>query len=156
MVIHQTATVKWLGSLKLGKGEITTQSGALAKVPFTFGTRFEGQKSGTNPEELIASAHAACFSLALTDELQKMLFIADSIKVQAQVALENTPKDGWKITNIHLDVEAVVLGCLPEVFEAAANKAKLNCPVSQLLRAPITMNAKLTTLPGEMFEHGPS
>ena len=149
-MINQTATAKWFGSLKDGKGEISTESGALNKVPYTFGTRF-GSTPGTNPEELIAAAHAACFSMALSVELQKINFIADSIKVQAYATLENTAKDGWKITRINLDTEAVALGCSQEQFEAAANTAKINCPVSQALKTDIVLSARLITLPMEVF-----
>lgn len=149
-MINQTATVKWLGSLKEGKGEISTESGALNKVPYTFGTRF-GATSGTNPEELIAAAHAACFSMALSGELQKINFIADSIKTQAHATLENTSQEGWKITQINLDVEGVVLGCTQEQFELAAKTAKINCPVSKALKTDIVLSARLITLPMEMF-----
>ncbi len=152
-MINQTATVKWLGGLRLGKGEVSTESGALKKVPFTFGGRFE-QDPGTSPEELLAAAHASCYSMHLVGELQKINFVADSIKVEARVKLENMEKD-WKITRIYLDVEAVVLGCNPETFETLANRAKLNCPVSQVLRADIILESRLIELPGEVFEHGP-
>lgn len=149
-MINQTATVKWLGGLKDGKGEISTESGALNKVPYSFGTRF-GSTPGTNPEELIAAAHAACFSMALSGELQKINFTADSIKVQAIATLENTPQTGWKITQINLDVEAVVLGCSQEQLDEAANAAKINCPVSQALKTNIVMSVRLITLPMEVF-----
>lgn len=151
---NRTATVKWQGGLNTGKGEISTESGALKKIPYTFNTRF-GDEIGTNPEELIAAAHAACYSMALAVELRQINFIPDFIKVQAQVSFENIPKEGWKITNIHLDAEAVVLGCLPEIFDTAAEAAKLKCPVSELLKADITLDARLITLPGEVFEYGP-
>lgn len=153
-MINLTATVKWFGGLRLGKGEISTESGVLKKVPYTFGTRFE-HEPGTNPEELIASAHAACYSMSLASELQKINFVADSIKVTAKVTLENTLKSDWKITRVYLNAEAVVLGCDPETFETIANTAKLNCPVSQLLKADIILVARLISLPNEVFEHGP-
>ncbi len=153
-MINQSASVKWEGGLRLGKGEISTESGALKKVPYTFGGRFE-HDPGTNPEELIAAALAACYAMFLAGELQKINFVADSIKVEARAKLENTIHD-WKITRVYLNVEAVVLGCDAETFEILANRAKLNCPVSQVLRADIVLETRLIELPMEVFEHGPS
>lgn len=153
-MINQSATVKWQGGLRLGKGEISTESGALKKVPYTFGGRFE-HEPGTNPEELIAAAHAACYSMFLAGELQKINFVADSIKVEARAKLENTPND-WTITRVYLNVEAMVLGCDAGTFETLANRAKINCPVSRVLRADIILEARLIGLSTEIFEHGPS
>ena len=152
-MINQSATVKWEGGLRLGKGEISTESGALKKVPYTFGGRFE-HDPGTNPEELIAAAHAACYSMFLAGELQKINFVADSIKVEARAKLENISND-WTITRIYLNVEAIVLGLNAETFETLANRAKLNCPISRVLRADIILEARLIGLPSEVFEHGP-
>lgn len=152
-MINLSATVKWQGGLRLGKGEISTESGALKKVPYTFGGRFE-HDPGTNPEELIAAAHAACYTMFLAGELQKINFVADSIKVEARAKLENTAND-WTITRIYLNVEAIVLGLNTETFEILANRAKLNCPVSRVLRADIILEARLIGLPSEVFEHGP-
>ncbi len=153
-MINQSATVKWQGGLRLGKGEISTESGALKKVPYTFGGRFE-HDPGTSPEELTAAALAACYSMFLAGELQKINFVADSIKVEARAKLENISNE-WTITRFYLNVEAIVLGCDAETFEKLANRAKLNCPVSRVLRADIILEARLISLPMEVFEHGPS
>lgn len=152
-MINETANVKWLGGLKLGKGEISTQSGALTKIPYSYDTRFENEP-GTNPEELMAAAHAACYSMFLAGELQKHRFTADSIDVEAKVKIEKTLRD-WKISRIYLRVEAAVLGCDPEMFEMIANTAKINCPVSQVLRADIILDARLINISTEILEHRP-
>jgi len=149
----RTASVKWHGSFTEGRGEISTESGALNKSLYSSGARFE-QERGTNPEELIAAAHAACYSMSLAVELRQMSFIADFIKVVAQVKLESLSNQGWKITHIHLNAEAAIPGCAPATFEKAANAAKINCLVSQLLNVNITLAARLITLNSELFEGG--
>lgn len=146
----RTATAKWQGSLKEGKGEISTESAVLKKTPYSFKMRFE-DAPGTNPEELIAAALASCYAMSLSGELQKINYVADSIKVQAHVMADKSLQNRWEILQIHLDVEAVVLGCLPQQFETAANMAKTNCPVAQLLKVDISLEARLLTLPIEMF-----
>jgi osmotically inducible protein OsmC len=139
--MKRTASAIWTGGLKDGKGNISTQSGVLANSPYGFNTRFENQP-GTNPEELIAAAHAGCFSMALSAQLGEAGLTAESIKTSAAVTLEKSA-DGFSITAVHLDLVAKIPGASKEAFEAAANKAKAGCPVSKVLNAKITMDAKL-------------
>lgn len=139
--MQRTASAIWSGGLKEGKGNISTQSGVLANTPYGFNTRFENQ-SGTNPEELIAAAHAGCFSMALSAQLGEAGMTAQSIKTNATVTLEKVG-DGFSITAVHLDLVAKIPGADQKTFETAANNAKTNCPVSKLLNAKITMDAKL-------------
>src|SRR5688572_4225148 len=139
--MKRTASAEWNGSLKEGKGTITTGSTLLSNAQYSFGTRFE-QGVGTNPEELIAAAHAGCFSMALSAQLGNAGFTPESIKTNATVTLEKTD-NGFAITAVHLDVKAKVPGADQAAFEKAANTAKENCPVSKVLNAKITMDAKL-------------
>lgn len=139
--MKRKATAIWRGSLKDGKGTISSDSGVLADTLYSFATRFADGK-GTNPEELIAAAHAGCFSMALSNELGKVGLTAESIKTSAVVTLEQT-SSGFTITSVHLDVAAKVPGGSPQTFETAAATAKANCPVSKVLKADITMDAKL-------------
>jgi osmotically inducible protein OsmC len=139
--MKRTASAIWTGGLKDGKGNISTQSGILANTPYGFNTRFENQP-GTNPEELIAAAHAGCFSMALSAQLGEAGLTADSIKTSAAVTLEKSA-DGFSITAVHLDLVAKIPGASQAAFESAANKAKAGCPVSKVLNANITMDAKL-------------
>jgi osmotically inducible protein OsmC len=139
--MKRKATAEWRGGLKDGKGEISTQSGVLAKTQYSFGTRFE-QGIGTNPEELVAASHAGCFAMALSMMLGEAKLVADSINVTATVSLENV-ETGWTITESHLDVKAKIPGAEREAFEAAANKAKAGCPISRLMTAKVTMDATL-------------
>jgi osmotically inducible protein OsmC len=139
--MQRTATAVWNGALKDGKGAISTQSGMLADAPYSFVTRFENQK-GTNPEELIAAAHAGCFTMALSAQLGTMNFTPQSLRTTAAVTLEKL-EAGWTISKIHLDVSAKVPGISASAFESAAASAKANCPVSRLLKAEITMDARL-------------
>jgi osmotically inducible protein OsmC len=139
--MQRTATAVWNGALKDGKGAISTQSGALADAPYSFVTRFENQK-GTNPEELIAAAHAGCFSMALSAQLGTMNFTPQSLRTNATVTLEKL-EAGWTISKIHLDVAARVPGISGSAFDSAAASAKANCPVSRLFKAEITMDARL-------------
>lgn len=136
------ASAVWQGSLKDGRGQLNTTSNALKDVPYDFKTRFEGA-DGTNPEELIAAAHAGCYSMALSNILSEEDLTAESIKTQATVTLEKTD-DGFAITKVHLDVTAIIPNASEEVFANCAEKAKAGCPVSKLLKAEITMVAKLT------------
>ena len=139
--MERTASAVWNGSLKDGKGSITTQSGVLSDAPYSFVTRFENGK-GTNPEELIAAAHAGCFTMALSAQLGTMNFTPQSLRTSAKVTLEKLDA-GWTISKIHLDVSARVPGISASAFESAAASAKVNCPVSRLFKAEITMDAHL-------------
>jgi lipoyl-dependent peroxiredoxin len=139
--MERTASAVWNGSLKEGKGKITTQSGILSDAPYSFVTRFENGK-GTNPEELIAAAHAGCFTMALSAQLGTMNFTPQSLRTSAKVTLEKLDA-GWTISKIHLDVSARVPGISASAFESAAASAKANCPVSRLFKAEITMDAHL-------------
>lgn len=139
--MERTASAVWNGSLKEGKGTITTQSGVLSDAPYSFVTRFENGK-GTNPEELIAAAHAGCFTMALSAQLGTMNFTPQTLRTSAKLTLEKLDA-GWTISKIHLDVSARVPGISASAFESAAASAKANCPVSRLLKAEITMNAHL-------------
>ena len=141
--MKRAASAVWQGALKGGKGTISTQSGVLDESPYGFNTRF-ADDPGTNPEELIAAAHAGCFSMALSAQLGEAGMIADSIRTSAAVTLEKLD-DGFAITAVHLDVVASIPGADQREFETAANKAKVGCPVSKLLNAEITMSAKLET-----------
>lgn len=132
----------WHGDLKTGHGIISTESAVLQDAAYSFGTRFENGR-GTNPEELIGAAHAGCFSMALSAELQKAGFTAESISTTAHVQLENDPKTSWTITRIHLETTAMVPNIAPEKFREIANGAKSGCPVSRLFKAEITLDAKL-------------
>ena len=139
--IVKSGNAKWEGSLKEGKGHVSTQSGVLSDQPYGFNTRFEG-KEGTNPEELIGAAHASCFSMALSMILGQSDLTPDSIETKAEVHLEE--KDGgFHVPKVHLTVEAKIPGASQEDFDKAAKTAKENCPISKLLTAEITMDAKL-------------
>jgi osmotically inducible protein OsmC len=131
----------WKGGLKDGRGTVSTDSGVLANTQYSFSTRFEDGK-GTNPEELIAAAHAGCFSMALSAQLGNAGMTAESIATTATVNLEKTDA-GFTITAVHLDVKATIPGADKGAFDTAANNAKAGCPVSRVLNAAITMNATL-------------
>jgi len=139
--MQRSASARWQGDLKSGKGYLTSDSGVLASVPYSFGTRFENAK-GTNPEELIAAAHAGCFSMALSSILAKGGRTAESIETSASVSLEKGDA-GFSITAVHLTVRAKVPGADAVGFKAAADEAKAGCPVSRVLNAKITMDAAL-------------
>jgi osmotically inducible protein OsmC len=139
--MQRTATAVWSGALKDGKGAISTQSGVLSDTPYSFVTRFENGK-GTNPEELIAAAHAGCFTMALSAQLGTMNFTPQSLRTSATLTLEKL-EAGWTISKIHLDVVARIPNITPAAFESAASSAKANCPVSRVLKADITMTASL-------------
>jgi len=139
--MQRTATAVWNGTLREGKGSISTQSGFLTDTPYSFATRFESAK-GTNPEELIAAAHAGCFTMALDAQLTTMHFSPEKLRTTATVALDKVD-NGWAITKVHLDVAAHLPGISASDFEAAALGAKENCPISKLLKAEITMTAHL-------------
>jgi osmotically inducible protein OsmC len=137
------ASAEWRGGLKDGKGTVSTESGVLQGRGYSFGTRFENAK-GTNPEELIAAAHAGCFSMALSAELGGAGITPESIKTTASITLEKVD-GGFAVTASHLDVTAKIPGADRAAFEKAANGAKTGCPISKLLNAKITMDAKLVS-----------
>lgn len=139
--MKRKASAVWQGGLKDGKGTISTDSGILANTQYSFSTRFE-DGAGTNPEELIAAAHAGCFSMALSGQLGAAGLTAESIKTTASVSLEKTDA-GFAITKVHLDVTAKVPGADQAAFEKATTNAKTGCPVSKVLNAEITMTATL-------------
>ena len=135
------ASAVWNGSLKEGKGTISTESKLLSNAQYSFSTRFENG-IGTNPEELIAAAHAGCFSMALSAQLGGAGITPESIETTAAVTLEKL-EAGFTVTKIHLDVTARIPGADAAAFEKAAQDAKAGCPISRLLKAEITMTAKL-------------
>jgi osmotically inducible protein OsmC len=139
--MKRSASAVWRGGLKDGKGSLSTDSGVLSDTQYSFGTRFE-DGIGTNPEELIGAAHAGCFSMALSAQLGNAGLTAESIRTKAAVTLEKTDA-GFTLTAVHLDVTAKVPGADRAAFETAANAAKAGCPVSRVLNAAITMDAKL-------------
>jgi osmotically inducible protein OsmC len=139
--MKRKASAAWQGGLKDGKGTISTDSGVLDNSQYSFSTRFEDGK-GTNPEELIAAAHAGCFTMALSGQLGNAGLTAERINTTAAVTLEKTDA-GFTITKIHLDVSAKVPSATEEQFQTAAGNAKAGCPVSRLLKAEITMTATL-------------
>jgi osmotically inducible protein OsmC len=139
--MQRTATAVWTGSLKEGNGKISTPSGVLKDAPYSFLTRFENGK-GTNPEELIGAAHAACFAMAFSAQLSTMNFTPQNIQTSATVSLEKLDA-GWTISKIHLDLTARVPGITQSAFESAAASAKANCPVSRLFQAEISLTAVL-------------
>jgi lipoyl-dependent peroxiredoxin len=141
MVIRKKGSAVWKGGLKDGKGTISTESGVLSNAQYGFNTRFENGP-GTNPEELIGAAHAGCFSMALSAQLDEAGLKAESISTTATVSLEKG-EGGFSITAVHLDLSAKIPGANREAFEKAANKAKAGCPVSKLFNAKITLDAKL-------------
>ena len=139
--MKRTASAVWTGNIRDGKGTVSTQSRVLADTQYSFSTRFE-DGLGTNPEELIAAAHAGCFSMALSLELGNAGLTAKHIRTGATVTLEKAGT-GFAITAVHLDVTANIPGADASAFEKAANNAKSGCPVSKVLNAKITMEAKL-------------
>ena len=139
--MQRKASAVWKGGLKDGKGTVSSASGVLKDTPYSFTTRFE-ETPGTNPEELIAAAHAGCFSMALSAQLGNAGMTAESIETSATLTMEKL-EAGFTITAIHLDVVAKIPGGDAGKFTEAANNAKAGCPVSRVLNAKITMNAKL-------------
>ncbi len=139
--MKRKASAVWKGGLRDGKGTISSDSGVLSDTRYSYSTRFE-QGIGTNPEELIAAAHAGCFSMALSGQLGDAGMTAESIRTTASVTLDKT-EAGFTITAVHLEVTAKIPGADQQAFETAANNAKAGCPVSKVLNASITMDAKL-------------
>lgn len=131
----------WQGGIKDGKGAISTQSGALKEYPYGFSSRFEG-KPGTNPEKLIGAAHAGCFTMALSKILGEANLTAERMETKAEVTLEKQG-EGFAITTVHLTLSAKIPGASQSVFDELTAKAKAGCPVSKLLNANITLDAKL-------------
>lgn len=139
--MERRANAEWDGGLRDGKGVVSTASGALKGVPYNFSMRF-GDAPGTNPEELVAAAHAGCFSMALSGELERAGYHPESIRTRATLKFEKTDA-GWTVLAIHLDVVAKVPGADPAKFQEAAEKAEKGCPISRLLKTEISMSAKL-------------
>src|SRR6185437_13364516 len=139
--MQRKASAVWKGGLKDGNGMISTESKTLSDAAYSFHTRFEST-SGTNPEELIAAAQAACFSMALSLLLEGQGIRLNQVNTEATATLEKLP-EGWRVTAIHLDVTGDIPNGSQVIFEKAAKEAKENCPVSRLLNANITMSAKL-------------
>jgi lipoyl-dependent peroxiredoxin len=143
MKIDRHGSAVWEGGIRDGKGAISTESGALKSYPYGFASRFEG-KPGTNPEELIAAAHAGCFTMALSLILGEAKLVAQHMETSAAVTLEQLA-DGYAITAVHLTLTAKIPGADHETFEKLAARAEASCPVSKLLKAKITLDAKLVT-----------
>jgi osmotically inducible protein OsmC len=139
--MQRKASAVWRGGLKDGNGAVSATSGVLSNTPYSFTTRFENSP-GTNPEELIAAAHAACFSMALSAQLGAANLTPESINTSATLNMDKLDA-GWTITTIQLDVSARVPNADEAAFNKAAENAKAGCPVSKVLNAKITMNAKL-------------
>ncbi len=139
--MQRKGSAVWKGGLKDGKGAVSSASGVLNSTPYSFSTRFENTP-GTNPEELIAAAHAACFSMALSAQLSGANLPPSSIETSATITMEKQ-EAGWAITASHLDVVAHVPGADDAAFQKFAKAAETGCPVSKVLKAEITMNAKL-------------
>ena len=139
--MRRSASAVWNGGLRDGKGTILTESRVLSDTQYSFSTRFE-DGPGTNPEELIAAAHAGCFSMALSGQLGQEGMTAERIRTTAAVTMEKT-NAGFTITAVHLDVTASIPGADQQAFERAAENAKSGCPVSRVLNAQITMEARL-------------
>jgi len=135
------ASAVWKGGIRDGGGTISTETGVLREAPYGFKSRFE-DGPGTNPEELIAAAHAGCFSMALSLMLGEAGLTAEKIETQAAVTLEKSA-EGFAITASHLEVNVKIPGADAAKFQEIANKAKAGCPVSKVLNARVTMNAKL-------------
>jgi lipoyl-dependent peroxiredoxin len=143
MKINRNGAAQWQGGFKEGKGAISTGSGALKDYPYGYASRFEGVP-GTNPEELIAAAHAGCFTMALSLILGEAKLIAESMNTSATVTLEQV-EGGFAITGVHLKLEAKIPGADQATFEKLAGMAKAGCPVSKLLKTEITLDAILVS-----------
>ena len=140
--MKRTASAVWQGSLKEGKGTLTAPGGALKNTEYSFGSRF-ASGAGTNPEELIAAAHAGCFAMALSAALGEAGFTPERLESSAELNFENVPPKGWTITASHLVMSAKVPGIDAAKFAEIAAKAKAGCPISRVLNATITLDAKL-------------
>jgi lipoyl-dependent peroxiredoxin len=143
MKIKRHGSASWKGGIKDGKGSISTASGALYAYPYGFASRFEGV-AGTNPEELIAAAHAGCSTMALALILSEAKLTAEQIDTSAEVTLEQV-EGGYAITAVHLTLRAKIPGADQATFEKLSSMAKVGCPVSKLLKADITLDTSLIT-----------
>lgn len=141
MAITRTASAIWQGGLKDGKGVLTTPTGILNNTPYNFNMRF-GEEPGTNPEELIAAAHAGCFAMALSGQLDAAELKAKKLSVSAKLKMDKTDA-GMTVTHSHLELVAQIPGADEQAFATAANNAKAGCPVSRLLNCEITLEARL-------------
>jgi lipoyl-dependent peroxiredoxin len=141
MAIRRKASAEWRGGLKDGKGTITSGSGVLDQTQYSFGTRFEEGK-GTNPEELVAAAHAGCFAMAFSAQLGEAGLTPESVRTEATVTLDKQA-DGFAVTSSHLVLRAKIPGADQAAFDKAAQAAKAGCPISKLLKAEITLDAAL-------------
>ena len=139
--MKRSASAVWKGGLQDGKGTVSTESGILSNTPYNFKMRFESE-NGTNPEELVAAAHAACFSMALSMILGMAGMTAESIETKATVSLDKGDA-GFSVTSSHLDTTVRIPNANTAAFDEAVEKAKVGCPISKLLNATITLNAKL-------------
>ena len=139
--MQRKGSAVWTGGLRDGKGTVSTQSGVLNNTQYSFATRFENGV-GTNPEELLGAAHAGCFSMAFSGQLDKAGLKADRISTEATVSLEKQDA-GFAITAVHLAMSAKIPGATEEQFRTAADNAKAGCPVSKLFNTKITLDAKL-------------
>jgi osmotically inducible protein OsmC len=139
--MQRKATAVWIGDLKGGKGSLTTDSGVLRQSQYSFSTRFENG-IGTNPEELLAAAHAGCFTMALSAELGKSGITAEKLETVATITLEKDA-GGFSITKSHLELVARIPGADRAKFDAAVKAAETGCPVSRLFKAEITATARL-------------
>lgn len=139
--MQRTANAQWRGGLRDGKGTISTASGVLDNTQYSFSTRFESGK-GTNPEELVAAAHAGCFTMALSAELGKASITPESIETKCTVTFEKTDS-GFTVTESHLDVTAKIPNANKAAFDKATADAKAGCPISRLLNTKITLSATL-------------
>lgn len=142
MKIKRIGSAVWRGGIKDGKGAISTESGALRDYPYSFSSRFEGQR-GTNPEELIGAAHAGCFNMALSLILSQAKLTAEQLETKAEVTLEQV-EGGYAITAVRLTLTAKIPGADQRTLEDLAAKAKADCPVSKALKADITLEAYLS------------
>src|SRR4249920_1878968 len=141
MKINRKGSAAWQGGIKDGKGSISTESGAMKAYPYAFASRFEGQR-GSNPEELIAAAHASCFTMALSLILGEAKLVAEQMDTSAAVTLEQV-QGGYAITAVHLTLKAKIPGADQATFEKLTGMAKAGCPVSKLLKTEITLDASL-------------
>ncbi len=139
--MQRKATAVWQGDLKSGKGALSAESGIFEQTPYSFGTRFENSK-GTNPEELLAAAHAGCFAMALSAELGKIGIVADKLTAKATITLDQVT-DGFSITKSHIDLDAEIPGADKAKFDVAVKAAETGCPVSKLFKAEVTVTAVL-------------
>jgi len=143
MKIKRHGSAQWQGGIKDGKGAISTESGALNAYPYGFASRFE-DRTGTNPEELIAAAHAGCFTMALSLILSEAKLTAEQMKTSAEVTLEQV-EEGYAITAVHLTLKAKIPGADHATFEKLTAMAKAGCPVSKLFKADIALDATLVS-----------